>query len=127
MTGNEYQKLAMRTNDGGCHERAAGFIESEGCNPNLQDIKNGDLINGVMGLAGEAGECIDYVKKAIFHKHDFNATELAKELGDIMWYVAMCCNAIGISLDDVMQGNIEKLKRRYPNGFNEHDSQNRIE
>lgn len=118
MTGNEYQNLAMRTNDGGCAKRLGNALGDS-------TIKVGDLVNGVMGLNGEAGECIDYVKKAVFHKHAFNKDELAKELGDVMWYVAMCCNAIGVSLDDVMQGNIDKLKQRYPDGFSEQASINR--
>lgn len=127
MTGKEYQQQAMRTNDGGCHERISSFIESEGCNLLLPDVKCGDLLNGVMGLCGESGEVADIVKKAVFHKHDLNKTDMAKELGDVMWYVAMCCHALGISLDDVMQGNIDKLKRRYPDGFSEQASQNRTE
>lgn len=127
MTGNKYQELAMRTNDGGCHERITGFIESEGCNPSLPDIKCGDLLNGIMGLCGESGEAADIVKKAVFHNHPLDTEELKKELGDVMWYVAMCCNALNISLDDVMQGNIDKLKKRYPEGFSTEASINRKE
>lgn len=128
MTGNEYQKLAMRTNDGGCTERLNNYVNSEGCAVDFdKDIKVGDLINGVFGICGEAGEVSEHIKKAIFHKHELNKEQIAKELGDVMWYIAMCCHSLNISLDDVMRGNIEKLKHRYPNGFNEHDSQNRVE
>lgn len=126
MIGKEYQELAMRTNDGGCSERINDFMATEGINPTLDNqIVCGDLINGVMGLCGESGEVADIVKKTVFHKHPIDIDELKKELGDVMWYVAMCCNALSISLDDVMQGNIEKLKKRYPDGFSIDASINR--
>jgi NTP pyrophosphatase (non-canonical NTP hydrolase) len=122
MTGNEYQDLAMRTNDGGCWDR----IDDVLCSEYMGAYKYADLINGVMGLNGEAGEVIDMVKKFIYHGHKLNIDEIKKELGDVMWYVAMCCNALNISLDDVMQGNIDKLKKRYPDGFSEQASINRM-
>lgn len=131
MTGKEYQDLAMRTNDGGCTNRLSGFANSfEEAKKHLpQDdiIIPGDLVNGVMGLNGEAGECIDLVKKYIFHHHPLDVVEFEKELGDVMWYVAMCCNALNISLDDVMKMNIDKLKKRYPDGFSTSASINREE
>ena len=118
MTGKEYQTLAMRTNDGGCSERLNNFINSESCaNDFEKDIKVGDLINGVLGLCGETGEVSEHIKKAVFHGHGLNKEQISKELGDVMWYVAMCCHALNISLDDVMKGNIDKLRKRYPDGF----------
>ena len=122
MTGNEYQVLAMRTNDGGATERLIN-----NCSDTPTDIKIGDLANGVMGLTGEAGEVADLVKKVIFHGHSLNIADIEKELGDVMWYVAMCCNAIGVNLDNIMQGNIDKLKKRYPEGFSQEASINRTE
>lgn len=124
MTGKEYQELAMRTNDG-CHiGRLQGAI-NESWNSNK--FNAGNLVNGVMGLCGESGEVADLVKKQFFHGHSLDTKEIKKELGDVMWYVAMCCHALNISLDDVMQVNIEKLKRRYPDGFSEQASINRTE
>lgn len=121
MTGNEYQAMAMRTNDNCCTKRLLDFSDGYEYAKNVLGIKNaiipGDLVNGVMGLAGEAGECVDIVKKYVFHSHPLNVVELEKELGDVMWYVAMCCHALNISLDDVMKGNIDKLRKRYPDGF----------
>lgn len=111
----------MRTNDGNCESR----LENAVCTSNVINVA--DLLNGVIGLCGEAGEAIDIVKKAVFHNHQFNAVQFTKELGDVMWYVAMCCDALNISLDDVMQGNIEKLKKRYPDGFSTDTSINREE
>ena len=98
MTINEYQKLAMKT-----------------LNPELR--KKDVLINGVMGLCGESGEAIDIVKKWLAQGHELDKEKLAKELGDIAWYLAETAYALEIPLEDILQGNIEKLKKRYPEGF----------
>jgi NTP pyrophosphatase (non-canonical NTP hydrolase) len=98
MTVNEYQKLAMIT-----------------LNPALD--KKDVLINGVMGLCGESGEAIDIVKKWLAQGHELDRDKLAKELGDIAWYLAETATALGLDLDDIFAANIEKLKRRYPEGF----------
>ena len=106
MTINEYQKLAMTT-----------------LNPSLseKDI----LINGVMGLCGEAGEAIDIVKKHLAQGHELDCEHLIDELGDIAWYLAETATILGISLEEVLQRNIDKLKARYPEGFDTEKSQNR--
>ena len=98
MTGNEYQKLAART-----------------MNPALRgrDV----LINGVMGLCGEAGEAIDIVKKHLAQGHELDREGLIKELGDVAWYLAEAATALGMSLEDILRANLEKLERRYPDGF----------
>lgn len=98
MTINEYQKLAMTT-----------------LNPALseKDI----LINGVMGLCGESGEAIDIVKKHLAQGHELDRDALIKELGDIAWYLAETATVLGVSLEEVLTLNIEKLKKRYPEGF----------
>ena len=98
MTINEYQKLAMTT-----------------LNPDLS--KKDVLINGVMGLCGEAGEAIDIVKKHLAQGHPLDREKLVKELGDIAWYLAETATALDVSLESVLEGNIEKLRRRYPEGF----------
>ena len=98
MTINDYQSLAMRT-----------------LNPSLD--RKDVLINGVMGLCGEAGEAIDIVKKHLAQGHELNRDELIKELGDIAWYLAETAYALDVSLEDVLQENINKLQARYPNGF----------
>lgn len=106
MTINEYQKLAMTT-----------------LNPELspKDV----LINGVMGLCGESGEAIDLVKKHLAQGHELNKEQLAKELGDIAWYLAETATAIGYPLEEILQMNIDKLKKRYPEGFAVERSVNR--
>lgn len=98
MTINEYQKLAMTT-----------------LNPALS--KRDVLINGVMGLCGESGEAIDLVKKHLHQGHDLDREALVKELGDIAWYLAETAYALEIPLEDVLQRNIDKLRSRYPEGF----------
>ena len=106
MTGNEYQNLAART-----------------MNPALRgrDV----LINGVMGLCGEAGEAIDIVKKHLAQGHELDREGLIKELGDVAWYLAETATALGIDLDEVLERNIDKLKKRYPEGFSAEKSQHR--
>lgn len=106
MTINEYQKLAMTT-----------------LNPELS--KRDVLINSVMGLCGESGEAIDIVKKWFAQGHELDKEHLAKELGDIAWYLAEAATALDITLEEVLQANIDKLKKRYPEGFDSDKSQKR--
>ena len=108
MTVNEYQKLAMTT-----------------LNPELD--KKDVLINGVMGLCGESGEAIDIAKKWLAQGHDLDRAKLAKELGDIAWYLAETATALDLQLEDVFAANIEKLKKRYPEGFDSERSIHRTE
>ena len=118
MTGKEYQVLAMRTNDDKYTNILNNLINSEGCSDNFDDdIKIGELINATLGLFGEAGELSEYIQKGVFHDFSFDKKQLINGLGDIMWYVAQCCNSLNISLDDVMQSNINKLKERHPDGY----------
>lgn len=121
MTGNEYQQLAMRTNDRANTVRLAKAIFD------CHTIAIAQLINGVLGLTGEAGEVSDLVKKGIFHEKGIDLEHLKKELGDCAWYLAMICDACGFTLDDVMQTNIDKLKARYPQGFDAYRANHRQE
>ncbi len=98
MEVNDYQALAMTT-----------------LNPALS--KKEVLINSVMGLCGESGEAIDIVKKWMAHGHDLDKAHLAKELGDIAWYLAEAATALDVSLEEILQANLDKLKKRYPEGF----------
>jgi NTP pyrophosphatase (non-canonical NTP hydrolase) len=78
-----------------------------------------------MGLNGEAGECIDILKKALFQGHDLDKERLAGELGDVAWYLAVSADAIGYDLETIFKKNIEKLNKRYPNGFDAEKSVHR--
>ena len=108
MTINEYQKIAMTT-----------------LNPELS--KKDVLINSVMGLCGESGEAIDIVKKWMAQGHELDKEHFAKELGDIAWYLAEAATAIDMPLEDILQANIDKLKKRYPEGFDTEKSLHRTE
>lgn len=121
MNIKEYQELAMRTNDGQSSKRMHNrFYEGI-----ADDI--GGVVNAALGLSGEVGELNDMLKKTIFHGHELDMSEVGKEIGDICWYVALMCESFGISMNSVMQQNIEKLKKRYPDGFSEQASRNREE
>ena len=99
MTINEYQKEALRTASG-------------------TNYKNHDMLeNAALGLCGEGGEVADLVKKALFQGHKLDKEHLAKELGDVAWYVAVGAHAIGYDLETVLRMNVVKLRERYPNGF----------
>lgn len=76
-----------------------------------------ELLNGILGLCGEAGECAEVVKKNMFQGHDFDKHHLASELGDVAWYLAVSAFCLGYSLEDVFRINIQKLRKRYPEGF----------
>ena len=83
------------------------------------------LINGVMGLCGESGEVIDIVKKHLAQGHPLDKEKIAKELGDVAWYLAETAYAIGYPLEEILRMNIDKLKARYPDGFDPEKSMNR--
>lgn len=83
------------------------------------------LLNGLMGLNGEAGEAIDILKKHLFQGHELDTAHMAKELGDVAWYLAVSANAIGYDLETIMQMNVDKLKARYPDGFDAEHSLHR--
>ena len=120
MTGNEYQKLAMRTNDGKATRRLWEFIDGG-------HIDIGGVLNGCLGLAGESGEFLDMMKKWVFHEKLLDEDHAMKELGDVMWYIAMICHSMGWNLDDIMQMNVVKLMARYPEGFSTELSNHRKE
>lgn len=109
---NEYQRKAMRTASGMNYDLVGG---------------NGLLLNGVMGLNGEAGECIDLMKKHIFQGKELDKEHLAKELGDVAWYLAVTAEALGYDLETIFKMNIAKLEARYPNGFEVAKSEYRAE
>ena len=106
MEINEYQDLAMRT------------LNKE---LNKKDV----LLNGVMGLCGESGEVIDIVKKHLAHGHELDKEHMIRELGDVAWYLAETAYALDVKLEDILQGNINKLKSRYPEGFDTEKSLHR--
>ena len=96
-----------------------------------QDFETHRLLTASVGMCAEAGEFTEIVKKIIFQGkpvNEENMFHMKRELGDIMWYVAQACMGLNISLDDIIEMNVDKLKSRYPGGeFDVHYSENRIE
>jgi NTP pyrophosphatase (non-canonical NTP hydrolase) len=107
MDAKEYQEQAART-----------LIDNPG------EFTNDEVMTVwcAMGLAGEAGETVELIKKGIFHRHGLDREKLTKELGDVLWYISGLCTVQGIDLEAVMIANIEKLRTRYPGGFTTADS-----
>ena len=109
MTINEYQYAALRT------------AQTDKLTANEL------LLNSALGLCGESGEVADIVKKFRFQGHDIDFEHIAKELGDVAWYLAVGAYAIGYDLETILQMNVDKLKARYPNGFSADRSLHRAE
>lgn len=105
MTPNEYQRAAMRT-----------------APPKL------NLAEAALGMATEASEAADVIKKHLFQGHPLDAEKLKKEMGDALWYMAYVCHIIdGLDLESVMKDNIAKLYARFPNGFTPEASMARVD
>ncbi|MDQ8162880.1 MAG: nucleoside triphosphate pyrophosphohydrolase family protein [Gemmatimonadota bacterium] len=108
MTLDEYQALAARTlGRDRTHEQ--------------------QLANAALGLTGEAGEVAEVIKKHLFHATPLDQDALAKELGDCLWYIGAFATVLGLSMDDIAQRNIDKLRKRYPEGFDTERSRNRTD
>lgn len=86
---------------------------------------NEQLLNQVIGLVGESGEVLDLLKKYRYQGHDLDKKKLKEELGDVFYYLAGIATAVGLDLGDIAQGNIDKLLKRYPDGFDPQYSVNR--
>ena len=108
MNLQQYQDLAIRTKN-----KALTYKEQ--------------VANLSMGLSGECGEVLDYLKKCLYQGHHLEVSVVEKELGDVMWYLAVLADTIGLDLADIAEKNIDKLKMRYPGGFSEAKSVNRSE
>ncbi len=107
MTVNDYHRAAMRTA------------------PELD--RQQMLIDAALGLTGEAGEVADLVKKANYQGHILDKDAIMKEPGDVAWYIALACQGLGVTMQEVFQMNVDKLKKRYPDGFDAWMSRNRTE
>ncbi len=102
------------------------LVELDGKGANIERLTTAGV-----GLAAESGEFLEIVKKMVFQGkpwNDANREHLIIELGDVMWYVAQACMALGVSFEDVVRGNVKKLEKRYPSGsFDIFYSENRAE
>lgn len=108
MTINDYQEAALRTASTMHHKDTTA-----------------KLINGALGLTGESGEVADLLKKHCFQGHSLDKQHIAEELGDIAWYIAFTASALEYDLEAILQMNVDKLRKRYPDGFSEERSLHR--
>lgn len=132
MNANKYQKLAMRTNDGKASDRLIGKMQeydmkfaNDHSDNDCVDI--GGIFNACLGMSGEVGEFNDMIKKWVFHEKNLDMEHAKKEAGDILWYVVMLCESFGWNMEEIMQMNVDKLKARYPEGFDVERANNRAE
>ena len=105
LTLNDYQSMARRT---------AGAKR-----------KSDKMEEALFGLSGEVGELCDHYKKYMYHGHDIDYDHMAEETGDVLWYLAEIADALGMTLEDIARRNIDKLRKRYPDGFDPERSRNR--
>src|SRR6188768_1862420 len=103
MEANDYQRLAGRT-----------LLDTPDFQITDEEVM---LAWNAIGLAGEAGEVAELAKKQIFHHHGLDPEMWKKELGDVLWYVAAICTKLGFTMEEVMDLNIEKLRARFPDGY----------
>lgn len=113
MTAKEYQELAAKY-----------LIENQNHDYSKDEML---IVWNALGLAGEAGEVANLVKKGVFHRHGLERASIRKELGDVLWYATALCTYLGLDLGEVMKANIDKLQLRYPDGFTFADSKNRAD
>ena len=100
MNIGEFQKVSLRT----------------------MKIDENTISHCSMGLAGETGEVIDIIKKHLYYEKELDKNHITEELGDIMFYLVNLASALDISMVNVLEQNIEKLNKRYPEGFNKEDA-----
>lgn len=112
----EYQNGADRTSS----MRGAAYDGTPGT------LGERRLFVSLIGLTGELGEVAEHVKKAVAHGHKFDQDKVEAEIGDVCWYMAELCSALGLDWSKVAQRNIDKLKKRYPDGFSAEASLNRV-
>lgn len=115
MTPDQYVKNAIRTESQSYSEIASRLCEKESIR----------LLHAAVGLQTEAGEFADPLKKFVFYGKEYDRTNLAEELSDMMWYIAIACDELGVDLEQLMKTNIEKLQSRFPEKFDSNQAINR--
>jgi NTP pyrophosphatase (non-canonical NTP hydrolase) len=118
MRPDEYVNLAMRTESLPTDETAERIASEE-------EHETMRLLHAAMGMCTEAGEAQDALKRHFFYGAELDPVNLQEEIGDMLWYCAQMCSALGVSMEKIMERNIAKLRARYPDRFNEEDAVNR--
>lgn len=108
MTLNEYQDKALSK-------------------ASIQTDPDETIFVRTLGLAGEIGEVCDLIKKHYGHGHDLSLDKIKDELGDVLWYIATLADCYNLTLHEIAEGNCDKLNRRYPDGFSQEGSINRVD
>lgn len=122
----DYQNEAMRTDDGKMGERIRHKLDEGFSNGSIDGVYDvGGLLYAALSMGGESGEVIDIIKKWIGQEAPLDKVHLMEELGDVLWSVAKICDSIGVYMSDVMTQNIDKLWKRYPDGFDVKRANNR--
>lgn len=111
MTPNEYQQAAQRT------EKTPLFVNG--------DLSQSRLVHAMLGVCTEAGELQDMMKKHLIYGKPFDAVNVVEECGDVLWYLALALTSVGSTMEECMERNIAKLKRRFPSRFTEEAALNR--
>lgn len=111
MDSREYQKQALNTLSDQFHFSP--------------DKENCDLLHAAIGICTEGGEFLDALKKSMFYGKPLDKVNLREEIGDLMWYIAIACEALGTTIEEECQVNINKLRARYPDKFTSNDAINR--
>lgn len=120
--------MAMRTDDKKSTDRLEKKTDDLKIGNRGEDaprIELGGVINAALGLSGEVGELNDMLKKWIFHEKQLDAEHLKREISDVCWYLTLMCDSFEFNLDEIMQINIDKLKARYPQGFDTYKANHR--
>jgi NTP pyrophosphatase (non-canonical NTP hydrolase) len=124
---NVYQAAAARTEADPC--RSASRMESMlPVDPNCPDslhLMPVRVNHAVVGLAGEVGELAQLLERWVYYGQSLAIPDVEEEVGDCLWYLALLCNAVGISMERAMEGNLAKLKARFPHKFTEEAAANR--
>jgi len=86
------------------------------------DPMSAQLLHGAIGICTENGELMDVMKRYLVYDEPIDIAHAAEEIGDVLYYVMLSCQALGLEMGDTMQANIDKLRIRYPHGFSEADA-----
>ena len=89
-------------------------VDGETLEPNRYD-----LLHAILGIAGESGEIVDAVKKHVIYNKPLDIANMREEIGDIMWYIALACRTLDFDLGDILDENIAKLQKRYPDKYSD--------
>lgn len=120
MKSKDYMEKSLENDrtDKGYLELAESLVGNT-MNDNYRNLR---LVHMALGIAGEAGEVVDVVKKTFMYGKALDKEHVKEELGDMLWYMSNLLHEVGSSFEEVMQMNVDKLAKRYPNGFTKKDA-----